>query len=65
MTRRQAIQQSLLMTTGLILAADTVHGDAGGFLTVDLSQWKHIAFKLGNRTHIISVEDAFDALERS
>jgi hypothetical protein len=58
-----AILKAILIMTGSAMAfSDTLHGEAGGMLTVDLSQWKYINFKLGNRTHVISVEDAFDAL---
>lgn len=36
---------------------------AGGQLTVDLSQWGGIVFKLGSKSVTVSMAEVFDALE--
>jgi len=46
MHRRQLIRTGMLMATGIIMAKYNAWAVEGGYLTIDLSQWKGVIFRM-------------------
>lgn len=62
MTRRQSIRQAALLGFGLALGKLDLLKASGGQLTVDLSQWGTVVFKLQGKVVTVKVQEVFDAL---
>lgn len=75
MRRRDAVKHATLLIFGMVLGqfdalkaaepAKTKAKPRGGALTVDLGQWKEIAFTLNGTTVAVSVSEIFKSLQES
>lgn len=60
--RRAALRNLVLLTFGMALGKLDVFHASTGLLTVDLSQWSHVVFKLKGKEVAVPVAEIFDAL---
>jgi len=65
MRRRTAIKQATLLAFGMALGKLDSLKAQGGVLTVDLGQWRHVAFSLHGKKIEIRTEDIFKSLEEA
>lgn len=64
-SRRKALRTLILLTFGMALGKLDVLKAKGGELSVDLSQWERVIFKLGGHQIAVTVQEVFDALRQA
>lgn len=63
MTRKEAIRFGVSFAVATALGKYDALAQDGGYLTIDLNQWRGVTFKLGGKKLMIPVAEVFAALE--